>query len=288
VPLLELLDYDFMRRALVAAVLVGVAAPLVGVFVVQRRLALIGDGLGHVATTGVATGLVTGRAPVAVALVVTVLAAVGVELIRLRGRATGDLALAVMFYGGIAGGVVIASQAEGGLAQLESYLFGAITTTSPADLAVFGVLATALVAVVVALHRELFLVSDDEEFARATGMPVTALNLLLVVLVAATVVLAMRVIGLLLVSALMVLPVATAQLVAGSFRRTLVLAAGLGLLLSVTGVAGSFAWDTPSGGTIVLLAIACFVLTLALVGARERWARRQQPVDAAARPGAAS
>jgi zinc transport system permease protein len=252
----------------------------VGVYIVQRRMALIGDGLGHVATTGVAVGLVTGRAPVAVALVVSVVAAVALELVRLRGRTSGDLGLAVLFYGGIAGGVVVASQAEGGLGRLESYLFGAITTTGQADLVVFGVLASVLVLVVVGLHRELFLVSDDEEYARATGMPVTALNLLLVVLVAVTVVLSMRVIGLLLISALMVLPVATAQLVARSFRQTLVGASALGVVLSVAGVAGSFTWDTPSGGTIVLLAIAGFVLATATVTARDRWGRSRRATPA--------
>jgi zinc transport system permease protein len=266
----ELWQYDFMVRALVAAVLVGLAAPLVGVFLVQRRLALIGDGLGHVAITGVAVGLLTGRAPVYVALVISVAAALAVELVRLRGRTSGDLALAVMFYGGIAGGVVIASQAEGGLGQLDAYLFGAITTSTGEDLAIFAVLAVALVAIVVALHRELFMVSDDEDFARATGMPVTGLNLLLVVLVAVTVVLSMRVIGLLLISALMVVPVATAQLVARSFAATLVVASALGLAFAVTGVVASFSWDTPSGGTIVLLAIVAFVLTTAAVGVRSR------------------
>ena len=128
---MELLDYDFMRRALVAAVLVGLAAPAVGIFLVQRRLALIGDGLGHVAVTGVALGLVLGRRPGSSrAAAVTVGAAVAMELIRLKGQASGEIALALLFYGGIAGGVVLVSRAPSGSRNLDAYLFGAITTTS--------------------------------------------------------------------------------------------------------------------------------------------------------------
>lgn len=257
---MDLLAYDFMRRALLAAVLVGLAAPAVGVFLVQRRLALIGDGLGHVALTGVAFGLLLGQAPVLTALAATAAGAVAIELIRARGRTSGDVALAVLFYGGIAGGVVLISRAPGGTpGNLTAYLFGAITTTSPADLAVFAVLTVALLAVALGLSRELFLVSDDEDYARAAGMRVLWWNMLLAVMVAVTVVVAMRVVGLLLISALMVVPVAAAQLVAGSFRATVALAMALGVTVAVAGVATSFAANTPSGGTIVLLAIAAYI-----------------------------
>src|SRR6478735_9238242 len=130
---MDVLHYEFMQRALVAAVLVGLAAPSVGVHLVQRRLALIGDGLGHVALAGVAIGVLSSRQPVWTALVAAVAGAVAIELIRARGRTSGDVALAVLFYGGIAGGVVIISQAPGGTpSNLNAYLFGAITTTSPA------------------------------------------------------------------------------------------------------------------------------------------------------------
>ena len=272
--MLDFLQYDFMQRALLAAVLVGIAAPLVGIYIVQRRLALIGDGLGHVALTGVALGLLTSRSPVLVALVVAILGAVAIEVVRARARTSADIALALLFYGGIAGGVVIISKAPGGTAStLNAYLFGAITTTSAQDLLVFGVLALVIVAITIGLSRELFAVANDEEFARASGMPVTALNILLASLTAATVVLSMRVVGLLLISALMVVPVATATLVARSFRGTLILAVAIGLAVAVSGVALSYSWDTPSGGTIVLLAIALFGATAIgkpLVGALRR------------------
>ena len=259
-----MLGYDFMQRALLASLMVGLVAPAVGVFLVQRRLSLLGDGLGHVALTGVAVGVLTATAPVGAALAAAVLGAVLIELVRARGRTSGDVALAVLFYGGIAGGVVLLSLApEGQATNLDAYLFGAITTTSGGDVAVFGAITVVVLGVVALLGQRLYAVSDDEEYARAVGLPVLALNVVLASLVAATVVLSMRVVGLLLISALMIVPSAVAQLVARSFRQTLYLACAIGLLVSVGGTSASYYAGTPSGGTIVLLAIALFLLVTA-------------------------
>src|SRR3990170_3192777 len=267
--MLEILDYGFMQRALLAATLIGLTAPSVGVYIVQRRLALIGDGMGHIALAGVAVGVLTTGRPVLTALAAAVAGAVAVELVRARGRTSGDVALAVLFYGGIAAGVVLISQAPGGTpANLNAYLFGSITTTTSSDLAVFAVLAVAVLTVTIGLAPRLFAVSNDEEYARAAGLRVLGLNLLLAVMVASTVVVSMRVVGLLLVSALMVVPVATAQLLTTSFRGTLLLAMAIGLVVSVGGVATSYYADTPSGGTIVLLAIGLFVLAAGWSGLR--------------------
>ena len=274
---MEFLQYDFMQRALVAAVLVGLAAPSVGIFLVQRRLSLMGDGMGHVALTGVALGVLTGWAPVWVALATAVAGAVTIELLRARGRTTSDLALAIMFYGGIAGGVVLITKAPGGTAaSLNQYLFGAITTTSQSDLVAFLVLAAVVLVLTIWLSRQLFAVANDEEYALASGMPVVPLNVLLAVLTATTVVLSMRVVGLLLISALMVVPVATAQLVAWSFRSTLVLSLAIGVGCGVVGVSSSYYTNTPSGGAIVLIAIALFAAT-AIVTSVMR-ATRRRPV----------
>jgi zinc transport system permease protein len=258
----EFLDYDFMRHALIAGVLVGLSAPAVGIFLVQRRLALIGDGLGHVAITGVALGLLVDRAPVVVAMLTAVAGAISIELIRARGEAFADTALAILFYGGIAGGVVLVSQAPSGGRSLNQYLFGSITTTSSSDLGTFAILAAVIITTAVALGPALFAVSNDEEFARASGLPVLRLNLTLAVLCALTVVVAMRVVGVLLVSALMVVPVATAQLIARSFRATFRVSIAIGALVAVGGVIASYYLDTPSGGTIVLIAIALFAAVL--------------------------
>jgi zinc transport system permease protein len=272
----EILEYGFMQRALLASLMVGLVAPAVGVFLVQRRLSLLGDGLGHVALTGVAVGVLTATAPVGTALFAAVLGAVLIELVRARGWTSGDVALAVLFYGGIAGGVVLLSLAPRGQAtNLDAYLFGAITTTSGADVAVFAVITVVVLGIVWLLGRQLYAVSDDEEYARAVGLPVLALNVLLAVLVACTVVLSMRVVGLLLISALMIVPSAVAQLVARSFRSTVYLACGIGLVVSVSGTTASYYAGTPSGGTIVLLAIALFLGVTAAVALRDAAARRR-------------
>ncbi len=256
---LALWDYDFMRRALVAALLVGLTAPTVGIFLVQRRLALIGDGMGHVALAGVAAGVLTGNAPVWTALVTATGAAVLLELVRARGRTSGDVALAVLFYGGIAGGVFLLSLAPAGApVNLDAYLFGAITTTTTGDLVTFAALAVAVLGTTLLLSRSLFAVSNDAEYARAVGLPVLALNLLLAVLTAVTVVVSMRVVGLLLISALMILPNAVAQQLCSSFRGSLSTAVGVGVSVSVLGVGASFYAGTPSGATIVVLAVAVF------------------------------
>lgn len=271
---LEFLDFGFMQRALIAALLVGLTAPTVGVYLVQRRLALIGDGLGHVALAGVAIGVLTSQAPVLTALAIAVVGALAIEVIRARGRTSGDIALAILFYGGIAGGVVIISQAPGGTpGNLNAYLFGAITTTTRADLVVFAILCVLVLTVTLGMSRYLFAVSNDEEYALASGLPVLRLNLLLAVVTAMTVVVSMRVIGLLLISALMILPIASAQLVARSFRQTVVIGVVIGLAVSLFGVSLSYYADTPSGGTIVLLAIAVFV-AFSLWGAARSVVRR--------------
>jgi zinc transport system permease protein len=276
----EILDYDFMRRALLAALLVGLTAPVVGVYLVQRRLALIGDGLGHIALTGVALGLLTGTAPVPVALACAVAGAVAIELVRVRGRATADVLLAVMFYGGIAGGVVlIGLSPEGTPANLNAYLFGSITTTSASDLAMFAALAAVVLLVTIGLAPHLFAVSNDEEWARASGMNVLGLNVLLATLTAATVVISMRVVGLLLISALMIVPNAVAQQVARSFRGSVAIAVAVGVGVSVSGTGLSYYAETPSGGTIVLLAVAVFLMaSLFATAVRGAHARRHHKV----------
>ncbi|MGY1723376.1 metal ABC transporter permease [Blastococcus sp. SYSU DS0533] len=273
---MEILQYEFMQRALLASLMVGLAAPAVGVFLVQRRLSLLGDGLGHVALVGVGVGVLTSTAPVGAALVAAIAGAVLIELVRARGRTSGDVALAVLFYGGIAGGVVLLSLAPPGQAtNLDAYLFGAITTTSAGDLVAFGVITVVILSVVWLLGQRLYAVSDDEEYARAVGLPVLALNVVLAALVASTVVLSMRVVGLLLISALMILPSAVAQLLAGSFRQALLLACGIGLVISVTGTTASYYTGTPSGGTIVLLAIGLFLLVTLAVAVRDTTGRRR-------------
>ncbi|NYV74253.1 metal ABC transporter permease [Streptomyces sp. UH6] len=262
---MDLLNYAFMQRALLAAVLVGLTAPAVGIYLVQRRQALMGDGIGHVAMTGVGLGFLLNSSPVWVATLVAVAGSVLMELIRWYGKARGDIALAMLFYGGMAGGVLLTALAPGGTnAGLTTYLFGSLSTVSSSDVTAICVLAALVLLVTVGLRRQLFAVSQDEEFARVTGLPVRALNLLVAVTAAVTVTVAMRVVGLLLVSALMVVPVAAAQQLARSFAATFAIAVALGVAATLGGTTVSYYNDVPPGATIVLLTIGAFVLLTAL------------------------
>ncbi|MFR9778921.1 metal ABC transporter permease [Micromonospora sp. MS34] len=275
---MDLFQYDFMLRALVGALVIGLAAPALGIYLVQRRLALIGDGIGHVALTGVGAGLLLNRSPVLVAVLAATLGAVVVEVVRSRGRTSGDLALALLFYGGIAGGVMLVGLSDASSASLNSYLFGSLITTSPADLVTILVLGAVILVAMLALRPALFAVCHDEEYARVSGLPVRALNLLIAVGTAWTVTIAMRAVGVLLISALMVVPVATAQQVTRGFRSTMAAAMALGLFAAGAGVWVAATADTAPGASVVLLAIASF-LVVALAAAAWRALRaRSRPV----------
>ncbi|WP_089158021.1 metal ABC transporter permease [Micromonospora sp. NBS 11-29] len=281
---MDLFQYDFMLRALVGALVIGLAAPALGIYLVQRRLALIGDGLGHVALTGVGAGLLLNRSPVLVAVLAATLGAIVIELVRAYGRTSGDLALALLFYGGIAGGVMLVGLSDASSGSLNAYLFGSLTTTSPGDLVTIGVLGAVLLVTMLALRPALFAVCHDEEYARVSGLPVRALNLLIAVGTAVTVTIAMRAVGVLLISALMVVPVATAQQVTRGFRSTMAAAMALGLFAAGAGVCVAGTADTAPGASVVLVAIGSF-LVVALVAAGVRaWRRRSSPTVPAVEP----
>lgn len=258
---MELFTLPFMQRAILAALLTGLIAPAIGTYIVQRRLSLLGDGLGHVAIAGVGIALATGTSPLPVAVVVCVLGAVAVELLRQHGKASGDVGLAILFYGGLATGVLLAGWAGRGAGALSAFLFGSLMTVSRADLWTVVVLSIVVVVPAVGLSPQLFAVCADEDYARVLGLPVRAYNLLIVVLAAITVTISMRTVGVLLVSALMVIPVATANNVLRGFRVALAGAMVIGSVVAVTGAIGSYVVDAVSGGLIVLIAIGVFLLS---------------------------
>ena len=264
--MMEILNYPFMRLALIAAVFTGLTAPAIGTYLVQRRLALLGDGIGHVALTGVALGLLTGITPLVTAVVVAALGAIVIELLRTYGRTSGDVALAMLFYGGIAGGVLLTNLAGGSANTLNKFLFGSISTVSVFDLWVVGILGVIVLALAIGLAPQLFAVCQDEEHAKVSGVPVRFYGILIAVLAAVTITVAMQTVGLLLVSALMVVPVATAQQLTRSFRTTFAAAMLLGLFAAVAGVVASYEIDTQPGPTIVIIALAVFALTAPLGG----------------------
>ncbi|WP_406267652.1 metal ABC transporter permease [Streptomyces sp. NBC_00191] len=276
---MEILETAFMQRALIAALLVGITAPAIGIYLVQRRQALMGDGIGHVAMTGVGLGFLLSTNPIWMATLVSVVGAVTMELIRAYGRTRGDIALAMLFYGGMAGGVLLINISDtGSTANLSSFLFGSLSTVSDADLTAISLLAAFVVLVSLGLRRQLFAVSQDEEFARVTGLPVRWLNLLIAVTAAVTVSVAMRVVGLLLVSALMVVPVAAAQQISRSFKATFTVAVAIGVAVTLAGTTTSYYQDVPPGATIVLMAIGVFVALTALATPLAR--RRARTLEA--------
>ena len=252
-------ESEFMRLAFGAGAVVGVLAPVVGFFLVQRRMSLIGDGIGHVAFAGVGLGYLLDVSPVATALMASVVGAVAIEWLRSHRRTAGDQALALVFYTGIAAGVVIVSSADALNADLFAFLFGSILTVTRTDLAVIAVLGATSLALVSLLYRALCAAVIDEEGARVAGVPIVMLNLVLAVLTALTVALSIRIVGLLLIAALMVLPVIAAMRVGWSMRSTMLLSSAIGLASVLGGLTIAYYGDLPPGGTIVLIAAGSFV-----------------------------
>jgi zinc transport system permease protein len=265
-------EYQYMQLALAAGLVVGATAPLIGVFLVQKRLSLMGDGIGHVAFAGVAIGFLVGVWPVWSALLIATAGALAIEWVRARGRAPGDLALALFLYGGLAAAVVINGKANVGFAAT-AYLFGEILTVTTSDVLVVVGLGVGIILTLSLLGRAMFAVILDEEAARVAGLPVAMCNAMLSVLTAVTVVAAMRVVGVLLIAALMVLPVASARLVARSFRGTVVLSVSIGVAAAVGGLVAARAWSLAPGGAIVLTAILIFIVTAALPRLGQQTAR---------------
>jgi zinc transport system permease protein len=263
-------ESEFMRLAFAAGAVVGVLAPAVGFFLVQRRMSLIGDGIGHVAFAGVAAGLLLDVSPVLTALVAAIAGGIAVEWLRSRRRAAGDQALALVFYTGIAAGVVLVSLADQLDVDLFQYLFGSILTVTRTDVAVVAVLGAAGLGTIGLLYRALAAVVLDEEGALVTGVPVGALNVAVATLAALTVALSMQIVGVLLIAALMVLPVVAAMRIAWSMLSALGLAMAIGLVSVLAGLSVSYYADLPPGGTIVLLAAGSFVVASTIEAVRGR------------------
>ncbi|WP_152352869.1 metal ABC transporter permease [Brachybacterium subflavum] len=284
----DLLTSDIMRYPLIIAVLIGLTAPIVGTYLVQKNLSLLGDGLGHVALTGVAVGWLVGAwisaspqdlLAIPGALVASVIGAVVIEIVREVGHTSRDVALAILFYGGIAGGVVIIQLAGGGSQSLVGYLFGSLATVTATDLVIAVVLAVIVMVIGIGLSRVLYTVTGDEEFARASGLPVRAMNILIAVIAALTVTLAMRIVGALMVSALMIVPVAAAQSVVVGFTRTMRTAMGIAVVCALGGLVLTAYVDLPPGGVIVLLTIACYAVGLILRPIVQRVRGRRAAVE---------
>ncbi len=267
----EFLDYGFMHRAFAAGAVTALICPAIGVFLVPRRLSLIADTLAHVALAGVALGLFLGISPVLGALVVTLGGAVGMERLRSRGALQGDAALAVFLSGGFALAVVLISLAQGFNADLFAILFGSILTVSPTDVWLITALGALVVATVGTFYKQLLAITLNEDLARTSGVPVGALNLVLTILTALTTVVAMRMVGVLLVSAMIVIPTLTGFALGRSFRKATAIAIGMALLSVVLGLIAAYYFRLAAGGAVVLTALLLFALASLI---RRRPARR--------------
>jgi zinc transport system permease protein len=276
---MRILVSDFAVRAYIAAAAVGLTAPAIGTFLVQRRLSLIGDGVGHLAFAGVALGLLVNLAPLWGALVVAMLGVVGLERLRASGRLTGDLSMALVFYFGISLGAVVLSGLQRFDASAIGVLFGSVFTVSNADLAIMLALCAADLVGVLLVYKELLAVALDEETAVASGLPVEALNVLTVAMTALLVVAGMRAVGLLLISALLVVPVAAGSRIAHSFRTSMVMGMAFGVGSALIGlVVALLQGRIAPGGSIVLTSLAFFALSMLLGRRAVRRHPRRVPV----------
>lgn len=260
--MLEIFTFSFMVRAFVAGLAIAVAAPLIGTFLVAKRYALIADSLAHISLAGVAAGVLVGVNPILSALVVAVVAAFLIEKLRSGGRLSGEVALAMFLSSGLAIAVVLIGLAAHANVDLFAYLFGSITTVQPLDLWLIVPLAILVTLLTTLLYKELTYVAFDDQQARVSGLPVTFLNYALVILAAITVVISLRIVGGLLVGALMVIPVAAAMQVARSFKQTIIYAVAFGVCSVLIGLFVAYYADVAAGGTIVITALALFMLAL--------------------------
>lgn len=255
--------FDFMQRAFIAGIITAVLASAMGVFVVLRRMSLVGDSLSHAALSGVAAGMLFGFYPFYGALIFSALAALFIEAIRKAFKKYAEVALAVVMSGGMGLAVVLISLGKSFNADLFSYLFGSLVAVSPSDVWVISGTGLFIILSLVLLSRELFSITFDEESARLSGIPVGVVNTYFTLLTALAVALSVRVVGTLLVSALMVIPVAVSLQIARSFKATFAIAVGVAVLSVVLGLYTSFVFDVAPGGTIVLIAAA--ILTVVLI-----------------------
>jgi len=272
----SIFEYQFMIRALIGGAMVGALAPALGMFLVLRRFALIADTLSHVALMGVAIGLITKTFPPLAALGATSIAAVTIEQLRARRIMTGDAALAVFLYTALAIGVVIISMARGFNVDLFSYLFGNILTVKPADLWLMAGLMVVVVGFVGLFFSELAQSSFDSELAHTSGVPVGWINLILAVLTGATITLSMRVVGVLLVGALIVIPVITSLRLATGLRTAVFLAIGFGVFSALFGLTFAYYANIAAGGAVVLTAVGLLVVVEMKTALQDRLRRYRE------------
>lgn len=258
----DIFQYSFIVRGIEAGIMIALIAPLIGIFLVLRRYSLIADTLSHVSLAGVAIGLLLNINPIITAIIAAVSSSIIIEKLRLSKRIFGESALAIFLSGSLALAIVIVSLAHGFNVDLFNYLFGSIVTVSQIDVYIIGLLGLVVIASIIAFYKELVYVTFDEETAKVSGLPINFINILLIVLASFTVALAIPTVGVLLISALIVIPIVTALQFKRSFKQTIFIAELISSFSVLTGIFASFYLNLSSGGTIVLITIAIFILAI--------------------------
>jgi zinc transport system permease protein len=262
--MLEIFQYDFMLRAFFVGIVIGVIAPIIGLFLIVRRYSLFADTISHVSLLGIAIGLLANTQPIITAAIVAILGAIGIERLEERTKIYGESVLALFLSGSLALATVLISLSGGFNTNLLNFLFGSISTVGTDDLYFILGLGIIAIATIYLLYKELFFISFDEEAAKISGLNVKALGLVMIILAAVTVSLSIRIIGVLLIGALMVIPGITAMQFRQSFRTTIFYAVVLSLVSVILGLFLSFYAGLASGGSIVLIAMIFFVLSILL------------------------
>lgn len=261
INMVEIFQYGFMQRALIAGIMIAFICSIIGTFIVLKRLSMIGDTLAHIALGGLALGFFLKIYPVMAALIVSVLSAFAINRLK-NAKIYGELALAILFSAGLALAVVLLSVTKGFNTNLFSYLFGSILTVNETDLILILLLSVLTIGAILIFYKELFYITFDEVSAKASGIPVEKLNNLLVVLTAITVVVSLKIVGILLVSSLLVVPVATSLQISRSFRETMLFSTLFAVFAVITGLIGSFYFNLAAGGAIVMVSVIVFVIVM--------------------------
>jgi zinc transport system permease protein len=267
---LEVLEFGFMQRALIAGVAVAITTSVIGLFLVLRRNSLFGDALSHVAFGGIAVGLVAGVYPLWTGLALSIAGALGITKLRQSTKIPADATVAILLSSGLALGILLVSATGGFTLDLFSFLFGSILLVSVNDTLAILALAGVVLATVILLYKKLMYITFDEEQAKVSGLDIMRMNYLFVVLASVTAVVSMRLVGILLVSALIVIPNITALLFGRGFKKTAIISVSVSVFSVLAGIAISYAFNLAPAGTIVLVSAATFVAALAAKYATRR------------------
>jgi zinc transport system permease protein len=270
----EILEFGFMQRALIAGVAVAITASVIGLFLVLRRNSLFGDALSHVAFGGIAVGLAANIYPLWTGIAFSVLGAVGITKLRQSAKIPADATVAILLSGGLAFGLLLLGLTSGLNLDIFSILIGSILAVSIDDTLAILAMTGAILAIVILLYRQLMYVTFDEEQARVSGLQISKLNYLFVVLASVAVIVSMRLVGILLVSSLIVIPNITALLLGKGFKKTALISVGISIFSVVTGIAVSYAANIPPAATIVVVSIVVFMATLAA-----KYSSRKQTIE---------